>query len=858
MPLLFGNGNFLLFGIRSMDEKFKIYFRQLKEQSSEHEQALFRIIFVVAASILYYVAFLGTESVFPFAAFAVMGIAFAGALTMFLWELWSKRVSSLRQFVFLPFDIGAISYAMYAMHEFGIALFFLYLWIITGCGMVLGTRGLIKAYLFCLVGFSLVIHYSQYWQSQPFLALGMMLTLALVPIYILRLLNRLTLALNTSTAAMKDATEATKAKSQFLANMSHEIRTPLNGFVGACELLTITPLNQEQHELVTSMNDSSKLLSQLIEGVLDLSRIESGYIVSEKSDFDLHDLVSNAVEMFIPAADKQGLKLSAQFTPDTHFALHGDALHLLQILINLVGNAIKFTEKGGVDVRVSTINQDTLKTCLRIEIVDTGIGISPTLQKVIFDRFVQANAFMAKKYGGTGLGLSISQYLVELLGGKMGLESILGIGSVFWFELQFDKQASQFTDPEVTSLDQLHVLGIGITNIEAQTLISHLSSWGVAFEHLHSLPLFFSRLLFLRDAQQKGVVLLCDPRSFGMSPLAMASLIYGAEPRRESIILLNPDMLAHTSGEYLSMGYCCLLKSPIEKPLLFNALHTILGHPHPSGVRSFREHFEQTNKNRQGSRILVAEDNSTNRLIISKILEYNGHKVELAVDGVQALDKLERGHFDLMLFDMNMPRMGGIEALNIYRAAHREGSRIPVIILTAVATIEAMQECGEADVDAFLTKPVDAITLLDTIDRLTEIKESVQPEEQTPAPSEPLRSQFLSVSALHQLSLMDNEDGTFQKAVIENFLADTEAQLKDMKDAVEQCNFTAFKAVAHTIKGGAADIGAVDLHQLCGCIMRTEQAELSDKAHDLFDQVRDSFDSTGALLKTHLNGATGQ
>ncbi len=275
------------------------------------------------------------------------------------------------------------------------------------------------SYVTSLIGFSTVVFLNDYWHDHLRIAVGLWLTLLCVPLYILKLRGQLN-------DALEKAQAASKAKSDFLSNMSHEMRTPLNGVIGASDLLISTRLDDEQKDLVSTLKKSAQLLLKLIDNILDLSKIESGKLVSEKIDFDLHKLVNSTLDMFLSQVEKKKIGLAVRFTPETCFQLQGDPLHLQQVLINLIGNAIKFTDKGSVELRIGTLHQDASYTKLRFEVIDTGIGISPQAQGRIFESFTQADQNITRTYGGTGFGTTISKQLVELMGGEMGVQSEAG------------------------------------------------------------------------------------------------------------------------------------------------------------------------------------------------------------------------------------------------------------------------------------------------------------------------------------------------------------------------------------------------------------------------------------------------
>lgn len=822
---------------------------QLKHRNGEHEQALLRIVFTTSFFIYLFNVNTGSPSANHVLEFLAGYILFSALLIAHL--LKESENNRYRIALSIVADMGAATYGMLVTQESGAIFYGVYLWVIVGNGLRYGVPALLFSYACSLVGFIAVITTNEYWLAHPKLSLGLLMPLILVPLYIKKLRNQLN-------QALEIAKEANQAKTQFLAHMSHEMRTPLNGLIGVSDLLTVTPLNREQHDLVRTLKNSSRILQQLIENVLDFSKIESGKLESEKIDFDLHELVNNIVEMFQSQAAEKKLQLNVRFTPDTPFALNGDALHLLQIIINLIGNAIKFTNKGSVELRIGTIRQDEMSAHIKFEVIDSGIGIPPEAQKAIFERFTQADASIARKYGGTGLGTTISRDLVKLLGGQIGVHSEVGIGSVFWFELPFGKQTLMNEMSNPTSLDQLRVISIGIAQAERNVLANHLAGWRVRYEYEESIDRFFSRLGQMQLSQQKGVVVICSPQNIGMTAGEFSEKVASGNLNNSiSLILFNPDMRAELEDDHHELGYNCLLRFPLDKTLLFNALHGVMTPRPTSGVISFKDHYERTNKEKRGVRILVADDNGTNRKIIARILEHGGHKVELVEDGERALDMLEQKRFDLMILDMNMPQMGGLDVVKIHRATSLQSGPTPVIILTADATIAAMRECEAAEIDSYLTKPVDAITLLDTIARLTSTVNAVDAAELSPSIDEDNEhSSLLSENTLHQLALLGEGQDNFLQVVIHGYISETEKILEAMRTSLVNHEYATFKELAHIIKGSSGNVGADAMYTLCSEIMQCPPADLDLKASMLLKQVHACFKTTRMLLIQHLGNAS--
>ena len=823
------------------------FFLQLKRHNGEHEQAAIRL--VITPLLFFYLWLVKgenlTSEVFLVSAFALYAILLSAHIL-----LWPAK-SQVRIAFSILADLSANSATMMIADQNGVVFYGIYLWVIVGNGMRYGVSALLLSYACSFFMFVFVATHNPYWIEHPRLTEGLLAILFLIPLYILKLRNQLN-------QALESAKEANKAKSQFLAHMSHEMRTPLNGVVGVADLLTATPLNTEQHDLVNTLKNSSGILRQLIDNVLDISKIESGKLVSENTDFDLHELANNAVGIFSPQANAKGLPLHVRFTPDTAFALHGDALHLVQVLINLLGNAIKFTDKGSVELRISTVQQSVAEARIRFEIIDTGIGIDSKVQRTIFERFHQADASITRKYGGSGLGTTISRDLVWLMGGQIGVHSEPGIGSVFWFELPLHKQAVNQRTTAPTTLQQLHVIGLGLARPERTALANTLAGWRIRFAHEQSVQHLLTRLRSLPPAGQKSTVVMCSAPHLGMAAVEFARTAL-ASAGDVSLILLNPDTQAESGTDYLGMGYACVLRSPPDKALLFNALHGVMA-PHPaSGVISFREHYERSVRERSGVRILVADDNGTNRKIIARILEHGGHTVELVENGEQALDKLEQGRFDLMILDKNMPDMGGLEVIKIHRATSLRSTPVPAIILTADATTEAMRECEDAAVEGYLTKPVDTLILLDTVARLTATQRNVEAEklmEQGVQNEDVSDSTMLNEQTLHQLALIGQGQTNFLPLVIHGFIAETEKLLEAMQTALANREYVTLKELAHIVKGSAGNVGAEALYQTCGIILSINKTELQANAPRLLDEARASFKSARMLLIQYLGDSS--
>ena len=791
-------------GIAAVAETFR------SRANSEHEQIMVRVVFVLAVLLYLYVSALLIDE--PGSGFlaALLGV---GAGMCIAWGflihiLLFPGVSTARRLLAMQADLWSLTFILIVGGELIAVWYPAYLWVTFGNGFRYGNRFLLVSALTSVAGFSMVVAASPFWSSNLHLASGLLAGLVLLPAYVATLIRKLT-------EAKRQAEHASRAKSRFLANMSHEIRTPLNGIIGMADLLRAMALSSEQQDMVRTIAASGRTLLGLINDLLDFSKIEAGKVTSEQTDFDLHFELATARTILMPQANSKKLPIRLKIDANLPYALCGDVVHFRQILMNLVSNAVKFTDKGQVVIRAIDAGEDHGRRVVRIEVEDTGIGIPLGAQERIFESFTQADETTTRRFGGTGLGLAIAKQLTELLGGRMGVQSEVGRGSCFWFTLPFTPAAAAHEAQSHPSTRNVAVFSASPERIDA--LREALHPGGTERVHITAER---SRLAaWLADGLWTVLVDAAGPEELQDLAPSMA----GPARRAPALILFGwPAELQSVGDAYLSA-----LRLPIQPHCLANALHAAAVEDHanePQGQNDMPA-TSTTAKPQAPLRILVAEDNRTNRKVVGKVLERAGHSVHLVEDGEQALDAMDAERFDLVLMDVNMPNMSGLEVAKLYRFAHLGEPHLPIVALTADATPESRERCAEAGMDAHITKPVDAARLLQLIDDLVP-PEHRQSRTAAAVQGEPGRTIPISAHPQFQPAPLDaavvedlaslGEGSSFFSELVYDFFKDVEMLLDDMEAAVKSADVAALRDAAHAMRSCSGNMGAVVLREICG------------------------------------------
>ncbi len=734
------------------------------------------------------------------------------AVGMFVWAGVGRRRATLRRSVGVVLDVYGATTMLIAGGSETAFLYAVYLWVIIGYGFRFGLDYLILTSVASITGFALVIWVDPFWNSHLSLSFGLLAGLAVLPAYSYALIGQLA-------KARRRAERADRAKSLFLASVSHELRTPLHAIIGTTEALRGTTLDSNQSSMVETINTAADGQLSLVSDLLEFARTNGEEIGKTLEEFDLVELLGKVISIAAVEGGRKGLLVGSHITARTPLRLVGDERRIREVLLNLSTNATKFTDHGSVTISADGIIDDKEMVTLHLEIMDTGVGIAPEHLGKIFDPFTQADESIFNRFGGTGLGLALCQQQVNAMGGEIQVESTPAAGSTFRVILSLQASAEAEVVPAPS-----RILVVATSGAEA-------------------------------SAVRHGMEAIPQLKENGVEFTVSVEQHPANQNQADAMIHVSATPLAGLPSREIREHYATSVSTQTNRVELQRAVRI-------ASLQSARVRAVATRKDAdtvisaaetlKGCRVLVADDNTVNRSLVSRMLSNAGAVVTLAGDGEEALAILSEGNVDLGILDVNMPKLNGIEAAQLYQFAAAGSQRIPLVALTADASMDTQVQCLQAGMAACLVKPIRTAALLESLNGVLGIHKG-ESASRPPNPS-------VSIPRLDSRLLDDLEnlgDHEFLKQLVADWKRDSLASFTSLTVAVASQDVHSFRFEAHSISSAAANLGARALQQMCSPLSRIAEESFRSDGMRLITDLRLEWDRTALDFDRHLTAGAG-